>query len=104
MSSQAIKNEFIEKYLSIGEQKFYRFLLIYALNKLILISKDSYKGTSPELEFLNYHDKFIVLYRREGDESYLQVAKIFRKTAHKVYRIMLKKNMTNSNEKFLNLV
>jgi len=78
--------------------------LLYALNKLILISKDSYKGISPELEFLNYHDKFIISYRRTGEDTNLQVAKIFRKTAHRVYRIMLKKNMTNSNVKFLNLV
>lgn len=104
MSADVLKKEFIPKYLADGEQKFYRFLLFYALNKLVLIEQGIYKGISPNLEFLDYYDRFIILYRKEGDEVYLRVAKILRKAAHKVYRIMLKKNMTLPNAKFLNLV
>jgi len=104
MSVDILKQEFIPKYLASGEQKFYRFLLVYALNKLIAIEKEVYKGEIPNLEFLEYHDRFIILYRREGDEVYLQVARLFRKAAHKIYRIMLKKKMTEVNLKFLNLV
>lgn len=104
MGQDVLKQEFVPKYLSNGEPKFYRFLLLYALNKLIAIESGVYKGELPNLEFLNYHDRFIILYRREGDEVYLQVARVFRKAAHKIYRIMLKKKMTAVNDKFLNLV
>lgn len=104
MSVDVLKQEFVPKYLAAGEQKFYRFLLIYAINKLIAIQQDTYKGEIPNLEFLSYHDRFIILYRREGEEVYLQVARLFRKAAHKIYRIMLKKKMTEINPKFLNLV
>lgn len=104
MSADILKQEFVPKYLAAGEQKFYRFLLVYALNKLVLIEQKVYKGLTPNLEFLDYHDRFIVMYRREGEATYLEVAKIFRRAAHKIYRIMLKKNMTLVDSKFLNLV
>ena len=35
---------------------------------------------------------------------YLDIAKVFRKVAHKIYRVMLKKSLTPKNSKFLNLV
>jgi hypothetical protein len=104
MSVDVLKETFIPKYLATGEEKFYRFLLLYALNKLIAIEKGVYNGEIPNLEFLDYYNRFIILYRRENEEVYLQVARIFRKAGHKIYRIMLKKNMTEINPKFLNLV
>lgn len=99
-----MSNAFIEKYKQIGEQKFYRFLLTYALNKLLLVNAGTSKTISPELEFLEYYEKFMSLYRRDGDAMHLEIAKCFRKAAHKIYRIMLKKDMTARNAKFLNLV
>ncbi len=104
MSIDGLKKEFVPKYLAVGEQKFYRFLLMYALNKLVIINKGTYTDFTPDLEFLEYHNRFIILYRREGEEVYLQVARLFRKAAHRIYRIMLKKGMTVPNAKFLNLV
>lgn len=104
MSVEALKKNFVPKYLATGEQKFYRFLILYALNKLIYIEKGSFKGTSPELEFLDIYDQFIILHRREGEDIYLELARVFRRAAHKVYRVMLKKSMTERNAKFLNLV
>lgn len=77
---------------------------MYALNKLVLINKGTHIELTPDLEFLDYHNRFIILYRREGEEVYLRVARIFRKAAHRIYRIMLKKDMTAPNAKFLNLV
>lgn len=103
MEQDALTQEYVPKYLA-GERKFYRYLLLLALNKLILIERGIFKGVSPELEFLDHYNKFIVLYRREGDETYLQVARVFRKVGHKVYRIMLKKKMTMPNQKFLRSV
>ncbi len=104
MSTDGLKKEFIPKYLAVGEQKFYRFLLVYALNKLVHIDKGVHIDPTPDLEFLDYHNRFIILYRREGEEVYLQIARLFRKAAHRIYRIMLKKGMTAPNAKFLNLV
>ena len=102
--NESLKKEFIPKYLASGEQEFYKFLLIYALKKLIMILKDDYKGISPELHFLDCHDNFMILYRREGEAIYLELARVFRRAAHKIYRIMLKKNMTEVNSKFLRSV
>jgi hypothetical protein len=104
MSIDSLKEEYVPKYAADGEEKFYHYLLVSAVNKLVLIDQGKYKGTSPELEFLDFYDRFIILYRREGDAVYLRVAHLLRKAAHKIYRIMLKKNMTASNAKFLNLV
>jgi hypothetical protein len=104
MSVDGLKKEFVPKYQAVGEPKFYRFLLLYALNKLIYIEKGSFKGVSPETEFLDYYDQFIILYRREGEEIYLDLGRVFRRAAHKIYRIMLKKKMIEKNPRFLNLV
>lgn len=105
MSDTLFKKDFIDKYNAVGEEKFYKFLLTYAINKLIKIRDGEYKGTSsPELEFLEHSEKFLLLSRREGDDVYLGISRVFRKAAHKIYRMMLKKNMTVRNIKFLNLV
>lgn len=104
MSAEGLKNEYLQKYKANGEEKFYRFLLLMSLNDLILIQKGLYIGTSPELKLLNCYEQFIFIYRREGDDVYLSLAKLFRRAAHKIYRIMLKKEMTVRNAKFLNLV
>ena len=104
MGVEALKKEFVPKYMAVGELKFYRFLIIYALNKLISIEKEEFKGTSPEIELIAYYDQFMILYRREGELIYLDMARVFRRAAHKMYRTMLKKNMTEKNLKFLNLV
>jgi len=103
MSTDSIKQDLVPKYMA-GEQKFYRSIIFLALQKLIATEKGLYKGTPPHLEYLDYHDRFMILYRREGDEVYINIAKMLRKAAHKIYRIMLKKNMTQANTKFLNLV
>lgn len=104
MSVEALKKEFAPKYLAGGKLKFYRFLLLYALNKLICIEKQTYKGVSPELEFMECYNQSITLYRREGESIYLDLSCVFRKAGHKIYRTMLKKKMIEKNSKFLNLV
>lgn len=104
MNAEIFKKEIITKYTLEGDNKFYKSLLIMSLNKLVLINQNSYKGILPHLELLTYHDQLVVLYRREGKEIYLQAAKIFRRAAHKIYRIMLKKKMSQFNHKFLNVV
>jgi hypothetical protein len=103
MSIEGLK-DIVPKFIASGEFKFYRSILFIALQKLILIEKESYRGLPPHLEYMEYHDQFILLYRREGDEIYLNIAKMLRKAAHKIYRIMLKKKMTPPHPKFLTLV
>lgn len=105
MTGDILKHDFVDKYNAVGEQKFYRFLLCYAINKLIKIRDGEYKeASSPELEFLDYAERFLILYRRDDQDSYIGMSRTFRKAAHKIYRIMLKKQMTERNAKFLNLV
>lgn len=98
----------LPKYLTMGEDKFYRFLLTYAINKLVVINQSNkiepFTGTPPDLQLLGYHERFVILYRREGNEAYLEIARLCRKAAHKIYRLMLKNGMTVPNAKFLNLV
>lgn len=104
MSFEVLKEEIVPKFVANGEYKFYRSIIVLALQKLIATEKGLYKGIPPHLEYLDYHDRFIILYRREGDEIYLSIAKMLRKAAHKIYRIMLKKKMTTHNSRFLTLV
>lgn len=96
------KKLFVTKYSSFGGEKFYKFLLNYAVNRIVNYTEN--KGASPELELMDYYDKFLILYRRENDAIYLEIAKLFRKAAHRIYRMMLKKDMIDKNSKFLTLV
>jgi hypothetical protein len=104
MSVGGLKDDFVPKFISNGEDRFYRSLLFLAVNKIVLIENGTYKGQHPHLEYLDYYDRFIILHRREGDEIYLRIAKMLRKASHKIYRLMLKRNMAIYSEKFLNLV
>jgi len=116
MIPEEAKKLFLDKYASIGDEKFYKFLLNYAINKVVANQEEPAKsnkgqrgkfqpkGISPEMELMDYYDKFLVLYRREGDIAYLEVAKIFRKASHKIYRMLLKKNAISMNNRFLNAV
>jgi hypothetical protein len=105
MSVELLKQEFVPKYLEAGEpNKFYRFLLFYAINKMVLIEQGFVRGITPDVAFLDCHDQFIILHRREGENHYLDMARAFRRAAHKVYRVMLKKQLTAYNPRFLNLV
>jgi hypothetical protein len=105
MSDPALlKNTYLPQYLAGGKQRFYRSLLTYGLSKMILMQGEKFRGIAPDVELLEYHDIFLFLYRREGDQAFLDMSKIFRKAAHKLHRVMLKKEMTYRNPVFLNLV
>ncbi len=104
MNVELFKKEFLPRFISSGEEKFYKSLLLISLNKLVMIEKGTYRGTLPHFELLDYYEQLIILYKREGEEIYLRVAKTFRRAAHKIYRIMLKKKMCPLNTKFLNVV
>lgn len=97
--SDDVKKLFISKYSLVGHDSFYSFLINYATNKVL-----EKKDISPEIELLNYYDRFLLLYRQEKKDIYIEIAKAFRRAAHKVYRIRLKRKETYKSKKFLNLV
>src|SRR4051812_44745629 len=102
--SDNIKKLFINKYTTVGEEKFYKFLITYALNRIVEPTEKDKGNFNPALELMDYYDMFLKLYRREGDEIYLELSKQFRRAGHKIYRIILKKGLTERNNKFLHLV
>lgn len=101
MITKKTKDLFLAKYSNIGRDRFYKFLIIYAIEKIANIKETK---ISPESELMNYHDNFLQLYRRENDIIYLDIARQFRKAAHKIYRMMLKKDLIDKSNRFLNLV
>jgi hypothetical protein len=96
-----IKKSFLDKYNSIGKEKFYKSLLVYGVNRIVNNIEDP---ISPEIKLIEYHDRFLFLYRKENNINYLEIAKLFRRAAHRIYNLMLKKNLIDRNERFLNLV
>ena len=95
---------FIKKYSEIGKEKFYNLLIIYYEKILEEIQLGIVPQLTPDVELINLHDRFLNLYRKTPDQTYLDMAIIFRKAAHKAYRKMLKYNLTKKNNRFLNLV
>ena len=72
-----LKKEFVPKYLAVGEDRFYLFLLEYAVQKMEEMERPKGKSKKkekekevevipPNLEFLDYYERFLVLYRRGG--------------------------------------
>jgi len=105
MNIEALKNELLNKYEKYGDLNLYEFLIVQSIERLDKIKKESKISSSmPNIDLLLYHDQFMILYRREGNQAYLNIAKIFRRAAHTVYRFMLKNNLTPKNIKFLNIV
>lgn len=104
MNIDSLKRELLAKYKTEGDIDLYQYLIVQAVSRIDKIEKGEKNITMPYLDFLACYDQFIILYRREGDDTYLNIAKIFRRAAHKIYRVMLKKNLTPKNKKFLNLI
>lgn len=104
MSADKIKESFVAKFKEVGEDKFYKYLCSYAMSKVSDIESNKLSGTSPEIEMLNTYEMFLTFYRREGHDVYLTIAKIFRKVAHKIYRVLIRKHLISKNIKFINQV
>ena len=104
MNIDLLKRELLAKYKENANIDIYQYLVMEAISRIDLIEKGEKNINMPYSDFMSCYDQFIILYRREGEDIYLDIAKIFRRAAHKVYRIMLKKKLTPKNNKFLNLV
>jgi len=104
MSLNTGQKYILHKYLSCSEEDFYLFLLKEAKKRYKEI-KNIHDEITPDISLMAISEKFLKLYRREGDDKYLNIAKISRKAAHKMYRILLKDNVIKQNkEKFLTLI
>jgi hypothetical protein len=104
MSADAIKSNYVEKYNAVGERQFYKFLLSYAVERMVKAKNGEKGSVSPEVEFLERAEKFLHFYRQDNQDIYLNISRIFRKAAHKIYRLCLKNGTIKRNNKFLNLV
>ena len=91
---------FVSKYLSKGPEQFYNSIIYHSLSGL---SEDN-KEYNPAIELLDYYEVFLKLYRREGNQVNLDLSILFRKASHKVYRVLLKKKLIETNLRFLNVV
>lgn len=98
------KNAIINDYLKKGGDALYKKLIISSVKKIAILIGESEKKTFPEVEMLNISNIFLGFYRSEGEDHYLEISKIYRKVAHKIYRVLLKKNLISKNNNFLNLV
>lgn len=100
----AVKKQFLERFREMGSLNFFQFLLVSAMKDLVEMEKETHVGAFPNAKLMNMHDEFLKIHRKEGEETFLEMAKVCRKAAHKVYRLMLKKNMIEKDRKFLTLV
>ena len=101
MIPEETKKLFIDRYKAFGDEKFYDFLINYALNR---VANGEIKQPNPATELLSYGEKFLKIYRIENDDTCLNLSRVCRRAAHKIYRFMLNKKMVKQNSKFLNLV
>jgi len=59
---------------------------------------------SPDVELLDLSDEFFILYRRSGEEAFLTIGKVLRRSAHALYRQLLRTNNKRKNSRFLHIV
>jgi hypothetical protein len=105
MDDNSVMISLVKEYLSNGESKLYKNLLSQAVKKIVLLTdRDSNYKIYPDKDLLSMSNKFLNQYRINGDDCYLKISKIFRRAAHKIYRVLLKRHLTKKNDKFLNLV
>lgn len=103
--SNNLKRDFVVKYTQVGRDKFYRFLLSSAILKLAIQVENLDKVERfPDAELMDYHDKFLIFYRRENEEIYLEIAKLCRRAAHKIYRELRRQKLVERNGRFLNIL
>lgn len=98
------KNTLVKIYIEKGEKAFYNKLLSDSVKKITFLLKDGTPNNFPDAELLSISEVFLYYYRMEGEEVYLEISKVCRKAAHKLYRVLLKRHLVKKNSNFLNLV
>ena len=59
---------------------------------------------NPDIEILNLSDSFFSLFRRTGESDYFIIGKVLRRSAHTIYRQLLRMKKNQVNARFLNIV
>jgi hypothetical protein len=101
MLNAAQQIDILEAYSSIGEQRFYRLLLSNGIKQLASMPSEL---PHPELQYLDMSDKLLILFRREKQPIYLDLSRIFRRAAHKLYKVSKQIGLSATNKRFLQLV
>lgn len=103
MSIKKLSEETCNSYIDIlkkhGEEGLYRRAIGAGFLRLT-------KTDSPDLEILDYSDAFFALYRRTGEEDYFSIGKVLRRSAHAVYRELMRQNKDKkpNYQRFLNVI
>jgi hypothetical protein len=94
-----IRDEYLTEFQRIGSEKFFESVLLSASKNI----KDYSKST--EIIVLDQAESFFALYRKTGNDSYNEIAKILRRVAHKIYRAKRKINKEMPmNRRFLEII
>lgn len=96
-----LKLVFFAKYQKMGPLGFYKYLLSNAAKQMVLIKNDEYKGILPHVELLNFYEKSLVLFRRDNNQHIFEMAKTFRRAAHKIYRMMINCSLAKFDGRFI---
>jgi hypothetical protein len=95
---QEVVDNYVEYFHKKGEDALCKYIVGLGLRRGL-------KVPNPDLEILYIADSFFALYRSTGKEVYFDMGRVFRRAAHKIYRIFLKTDKDKEvNAKFLNMV
>jgi len=101
MLNTAQRIDILEAYNFVGASKFYRLLLSNGIKQLVEYEEGMIK---PELQYLDIADRLLTSFRQEKQSIYLELSKLFRQAAHKIYRIANQVGISPANKRFLQLV
>ena len=99
---QEVVDNYVEYFHKKGEDALCKYIIGLGLKRGL---KRGLNIQNPELEILYISESFFALYRSTGKEVYFDMGRVFRRAAHKIYRIFLKTDKEKEiNAKFLNKV
>ncbi len=98
LSDQHIKT-YLEMLIEHGEDGLYRKVIGTGFLRYASSIK------CPEVEILDLSDAFFAAHRRNGDEILFTVGKVLRRSAHTLYRTLLRQDTKRPiNKRFLNAI
>ena len=101
MENKVLTPDYMGKYRILGRERFFNFIVVFGIDKLAKLKNKEYDGVLPHIEFMDHYENILTAYRRGAGEEYLELAKTFRKAAHKIYRVGLQQKIIRKSNKFL---
>ncbi len=95
--SKKVQEEYEDRLAEKGSTDFYRHIIGSAIINIGQFD-------TPEEYYLNQSEAFVILYRQTGNGNYLDISRILRRAAHRLYRQYMRMHMREKNDRFLNLV